>query len=141
MRHFYLYLIKEEFASHYFGREFKLFQLFQDFLWTSRDDERYDTLKQQVEYVSKQIPVDYLDELISLYLNHQYNYQHIAPLHRIHLRSNRGKASLILKPRNVEITATGSFESETVFFEILFWFELVIMVTLCPRLTNFLASS
>ncbi|MBD5018872.1 sporulation inhibitor of replication protein SirA, partial [Xanthomonas citri pv. citri] len=29
-RHYYTYLIKEEFANHYFGRESVMFELFQD---------------------------------------------------------------------------------------------------------------
>ncbi len=34
-RHYYTYLIKEEFANHYFGRESVMFELFQDYHWTS----------------------------------------------------------------------------------------------------------
>lgn len=123
MRHFYLYLIKEEFASHYFGREMKLYQLFHEYLWTSRDQHRYTTMKQQIDYVSKKIPVVCLDELIRMYLGNQDGYQHVSPIHKYFLSNSRGRATLLLKEPYIEITATGSFEAETVFFEILRKFD------------------
>lgn len=119
MRHFYLYLIKEEFANHYFGRENKLYRLFQSYIESSCDTDRSDTLKLQIDYVSKPIPITYLDELILMYLAKEIDYEHVSPFHHYHLRHNRGKATLVLKSENIEITALGSVEAETVFFEVL----------------------
>ncbi|WP_044746930.1 sporulation inhibitor of replication protein SirA [Bacillus alveayuensis] len=123
MRHFYLYLIKEEFANHFFGREFKIFRLFQDYIWTSSDHHVYPVLKQQVEYVTKTIPVIYLDEWMKTFLSKREDYQYVTPIHKIYLSKKRGNATLLLKDRYIEITSSGSYEAETVFFEILRKFD------------------
>jgi len=119
MRHFYLYLIKSEFANHYFGREQKLFRLFHDYFWTSGDNPKYGMLKKQIDYVSKKIPVFKLDELIQLYLQPYEGYSLVSPIHKIQLMNNQGNATLMIKEKYIEITSTGSFEAETIFFEIL----------------------
>lgn len=119
MRHFYLYLIKDEFAGHYFGREYKIFRLFQDYYGTSVESPKYQMLKKQIDYVSKKIPLFYLDEFIQTNLKHCNGYSHDLYTHQIQLEKNRGNATLMLNEKNIEISSTGSFDAETTFFEIL----------------------
>lgn len=55
-RHYYTYLIEEEFASHYFGRESVMFKLFYDYHWTS-PDQKSQLAAKQIEFITKPIPV------------------------------------------------------------------------------------
>ncbi|MCY9397931.1 sporulation inhibitor of replication protein SirA, partial [Bacillus inaquosorum] len=55
-RHYYTYLIKEEFANHYFGRESVMFELFQDYHWTSLTKQQYEMTEKQIQYITQPIP-------------------------------------------------------------------------------------
>nr|WP_249292110.1 sporulation inhibitor of replication protein SirA [Metabacillus flavus] len=119
MRHYYVYLIEEEFASHYFGKESKIFNLIQNFQWTSIHDGSYDLLDRQVQYISKAIPSKEIHQLLTGFLTMRKGYRQLGHLHRIILNGEAGQATLLVKDRYLEIDAQGSYEAETIFFEIL----------------------
>lgn len=119
MRHYYLYLIEEEFASHYFGKEAKIFDLIKNFQWTSIHDGSYEMLNRQVLYISRDLPVKEIHELLNGFLMHRKGYRRLGSLHRLVLSAEQGQATLLVKDRYIEIDAQGSFEAETIFFEIL----------------------
>ncbi|MGD6816054.1 sporulation inhibitor of replication protein SirA [Metabacillus sp. 84] len=119
MRHYYVYFMEEEIASHYFGKESKIFDLIRTYHWTSIHDERYSLLKQQVEYISKPIPSKSIHQLLNGFLMMRKGYRQLGDLHRIVLNGDPGQATLLIKERYLEIDAQGSFEAETIFFEIL----------------------
>ncbi|MFY4773992.1 sporulation inhibitor of replication protein SirA [Metabacillus sp. RGM 3146] len=119
MRHFYVYLIEEEFASHYFGRELKMFSLFKEFQWTSYQDPSYAIIKKQVSYVTRDIPVQKINQLLETHLYYRKDYQRIGQIHKLELKGNKGSATLIVKNHYIEINSIGSVEAETNFYEIL----------------------
>ncbi|AZB43048.1 sporulation inhibitor of replication protein SirA [Bacillus sp. FJAT-42376] len=119
MRHYYVYLIEEEFASHYFGKEAKIFDLIRHYQWTSVYDGSYNVLERQVQYISRDIPSRQIHELLTGYLSLRKGYRQVGHLHRIVLSGEIGQATLMIKERYIEIDAQGSFEAETIFFEIL----------------------
>lgn len=119
MRHFFLYIIKKEFAEHYYQREAKIFQLFQEYQWTSRQHPSFKQLEKQVHYVTKKIPFHYVDMFLESYLSHRSDYQHVTPIHTIQLKNHRGSASVILKERLIELVSTGNIDAEIIFFEAL----------------------
>ncbi|MCD7033664.1 sporulation inhibitor of replication protein SirA [Metabacillus sp. GX 13764] len=119
MRHFFIYLIEEEFAGHYFGREAKMFSFFKEYQWTSYQDPSYSIVKKQVAYITKEIPVFEMNQLLEMHLCSRPEYQRIGQIHKLELMRNKGNATLIVKSGFLEMNAAGSVEAETVFFEIL----------------------
>lgn len=116
MRTYQVYLIDDEFASHYFGRENMIYKLFKDCDRSFGD--RKIILSKQVNFITKSIPTLRI---------HQSIHQHLQ--NKRGFRTNRGKyfyeigknssANLAVYDRHIEIKASGSYESETVFFEVL----------------------
>ncbi|MDR0137471.1 sporulation inhibitor of replication protein SirA [Metabacillus idriensis] len=119
MRHYYVYLIEEEFANHFFGREAKLFHLFQEYLRTSPEQLEFNHLYKQIRYVTKSISAESIDHMIESSLTNRYNYAHIEGHHRIDSESKRGNALLQVRDQYIEVTSIGSFDMEAIFFEIL----------------------
>ncbi|MDQ0230409.1 hypothetical protein J2S19_001665 [Metabacillus malikii] len=123
MRHYYIYLIEEEFASHYFGRESKIFHLFQDFHWTTVRSQHTETIERQINYITKPIPTLFIHQLISTQLKNRKEYQRNEQLHLLKLSGGRGNATLIVKDHYLELSSDGNFEGETIFFEVLRKFD------------------
>ncbi|MGD6794715.1 sporulation inhibitor of replication protein SirA [Metabacillus indicus] len=119
MRHYTVYLIEEEFANHFFGREVKLFQLFQEFMRTSPEQPEFIHLKKQITYITRHIPKDYIDDMISSSLYGRYNYAFSHNRHHIESESMQGGAILETGDRSVTVTSEGSFDMEAIFFEVL----------------------
>lgn len=123
VRHYYIYLIEEEFASHYFGRESKIYHLFQDFYWTTVRSNLVDTLEKQIHYITKPIPHLFIHQLLNTHLVNRSDYSNTHHIHKIELKRNRGNATLIVKDRYLELSSDGSYEAETIFFEVLRKFD------------------
>ncbi|MFC0271442.1 sporulation inhibitor of replication protein SirA [Metabacillus herbersteinensis] len=123
VRHYCIYLIEEEFASHYFGRESKMYHLFQDYQWTRSQTKHFNLIQKQVSYITKPIPTLFIHQLIATHLAKRTDYQQTHEIHKIELKANRGSATLIVKDRHLELTSNGSYEAETIFFEVLRKFD------------------
>lgn len=123
VRHYYIYLIEEEFASHYFGRESKIYHLFQDFHWTTASSAHGSTIEKQIQYITKPIPILFIHQLLGSHLSKRSDYQMFHHIHKIVLKGNVGNATLIVKNRHFELSSEGSFEAETIFFEVLRKFD------------------
>lgn len=119
MRHYYIYLIEEEFASHYFGRESKMYHLFQDYQWTSSSSEHSTLLEKQISYITKPIPTMFIEKLIKTHLYNRKDYERIENIHKLSPKGNRSYSSLLVKDPYLELNSSGSFEAETMFFEVL----------------------
>jgi len=123
VRHYYIYLIEEEFASHYFGRESKIYHLFQDFHWTTIHNKHSDVIGKQVNYITKPVPTLFIHQLLGTHLMNRKDYQKLHHIHKIELKGNRGDATLIVKETHLELSSDGSYEAETIFFEVLRKFD------------------
>jgi hypothetical protein len=123
VRHYYIYLIEEEFASHYFGRESKIFHLFQDFHWTTVRSNHNDTLEKQINFITRSIPMQKINQLLETNLANRVLDQKVNHVHKIELNNQRGNAILSVKKRYLELTSYGSYEAETIFFEVLRKFD------------------
>lgn len=62
MRSYQLYLIEDEFASHYFGRERMFYQLFLEYSQANNDLKSI--IAKQVKFVTKSIPVLRIHQLL-----------------------------------------------------------------------------
>ncbi|WP_191561595.1 sporulation inhibitor of replication protein SirA [Metabacillus idriensis] len=119
MRHYYVYLIEEEFANHFFGREAKLFHLFQEYLRTSPEQKEFYHLYKQINYITKEIPAQPIENILKTNLVNRYNYVRDESSHKIVSETKQGNALLHVRDQYIEVTSVGSFDMEAIFFEIL----------------------
>ncbi|WML49196.1 sporulation inhibitor of replication protein SirA [Neobacillus sp. PS3-34] len=62
MRKYRLYLIEDEFAAHYFGRERMFYQLFRENEYSN--GELKTIIEKQINYITKPLPVLRIHQLI-----------------------------------------------------------------------------
>ncbi|AVM23974.1 sporulation inhibitor of replication protein SirA [Bacillus pumilus] len=117
-RHYYIYWIEDEFAHHYFGKESILFHLFESLHWTNRTDDELVMLVKQVDYVTKRIPAFHMHQRLMNNLTN-IHYTQIGSIYSASLPDGKGTAAFIIKDRYIQMSATGSYEAEAVFFEVL----------------------
>ncbi|MCY8988963.1 sporulation inhibitor of replication protein SirA [Bacillus atrophaeus] len=117
-RHYYTYLIKDEFANHYFGRESVMFKLFQDYHWTNLTPQQYQMTEKQIQYITKPIPMLHMHQRLKMNLSN-IDYTQLDHIYRLSLPKAKGYATFMMKEQMIEIVASGDYESETIFFEVL----------------------
>ena len=116
MRNYQLYLIVDEFASHYFGRERMFFQLFQEYEEAVGHFKMI--LNEQVHFITRPIQALKIQQVLS------QSVQRIKTLHAnngtyyIEIGS-RSYAKLEIRERYIDIASSGDYEAETIFFEVL----------------------
>ena len=117
MRQYHIYLIEEEFASHYFGRESKIYQLFLEY--EKMSCEKKALLRQQIDFVTRPIPSLKIHQILEAYLTKRVDYTMRRNVHALQIRNLQSEAQLVVHDRYILLEASGSFEAETMFFEIL----------------------
>ncbi|MED1562812.1 hypothetical protein AJ85_04355 [Alkalihalobacillus alcalophilus ATCC 27647 = CGMCC 1.3604] len=117
MRHYQIYLLQEKVASHFFGQETKLFQLFSDRENAPIADRCI--FDKQIEFISKPLPTLLLQKKIKLSLKGYPSYSEIDLKHRIKIQKPNSCAELLIKGQYLSLTSEGGPEAETIFFEIL----------------------
>ncbi|MDP4164134.1 MAG: sporulation inhibitor of replication protein SirA [Bacillota bacterium] len=117
MRKYRLYLIEDEFASHYFGRERMFFQLFQEYENTTGDMRSI--LKKQIAYITKQLPALRFHQLIQKKLGTVRGFKVENGTYSIELNGKLSVATMEVKDDSIIVDGYGSYEAETIFFEVL----------------------
>lgn len=118
MRAYQLYLIKDEIASHYVGKERMFYQLFKDY--NSAEGELKSIISKQIEYLTKPLPVLRIHQLLYQQLSKHTGFR--VEQGTYHLRSNKLPSTATLKivnDRTLLVESDGSLEAETIFFEVL----------------------
>lgn len=116
MRIYQLYLIDDEFASHYFGRENMFFQLFKEYKDSFGEMQRI--LARQIQFISKPIPSIRVHQSIHQHLHKKKGYE--TNKGRYYMESGRNSYAILeVMDRFIELKAEGNFEAETIFFEVL----------------------
>ncbi|OEH94067.1 sporulation inhibitor of replication protein SirA [Bacillus solimangrovi] len=121
MRHYSIYLLSEDVANDYFGKEPLLYQLFSDYERTKMVES--ELLQRQVDYITLPVSVvelNYkLQKELKRYRGNSYSYD--SHVHSLTLRRAGGtsQAQLSLFSSFIILNAKGSYEAETIFFEIL----------------------
>lgn len=116
MRAYQLYLIEEEFASHYFGRERMFFQLFKEFEESS--GELKSIIARQIQFITKPIPVLKLHQYINQQLYRKQDFLVKKGAYYVEM-GKRSKARLELLDQSLVIESSGNYDAEAVFFEVL----------------------
>ncbi|RSD28813.1 sporulation inhibitor of replication protein SirA [Mesobacillus subterraneus] len=117
MRSYQLYLIEDEFASHYFGRERMFYQLFLEY--SQANGELKSILAKQVGFVTKSIPVLRIHQLLHQQLSKVKGFKLEDGVYIFENKSNNSSATLKVHDRWLELDSRGPVDAETVFFEIL----------------------
>ena len=117
MRSCQLYLIEEEFARHFYGRERKFYQLFKDYR-TAQGETRA-ALAKQIEFITKPIPVLRVHQFLHQQLSRVQGFQAEQGIYRLSRGNTGSTASIQVNERYLQIDSTGDLEAETIFFEVL----------------------
>lgn len=117
VRKYQLYLIEDEFAAHYFGRERMFFQLFQEYEFAN--DELKSIIKKQIDYITKPLQALKIHQLLQQSLGKFKGFLADHGTYAIHLNGRQGGAELQIHGKMITVEAFGSYEAETIFFEIL----------------------
>jgi Sporulation inhibitor of replication protein SirA len=118
MRHYQIYLIEEEIANHYFGRESIIYHLFLEHERTT--SERKKILKKQIQYVTRPIPSLEVHQWLETHLKKRTDYQTYRSAHLIFHHRDRSHAKLKVFDRSLSLTSNGNYEAETIFFDMLY---------------------
>ncbi|WHY79477.1 sporulation inhibitor of replication protein SirA [Neobacillus sp. WH10] len=117
MRKYQLYLIEDEFAAHYFGRERLFFQLFQEH--QTADGELKFITQKQISYITKRVEVLKIHQLIQKQLGKIKGFKADHGAYTIFLSGKLSTARLEVFHDLITVEAEGSYEAETAFFEVL----------------------
>lgn len=116
MRTYELYLIQEEIAQMYFGREVLLFDLFSRFAEPCSLSEKK-VLYKQMKYITLPLQALKIHYRMEQALKHYEEYERVQRTHMIHQGKEYGE--ITIKPRYISMHTSGNVEMETTFFEVL----------------------
>lgn len=117
MRNYQLYLIEDEFAAHYFGKERMFFQLFQEHEQST--GEFKDITQKQINYITKRMQVLKIHQMIQKQLGKVRGFTEDHGTYMMELSGKLSSAYLRVFENKLEVKAKGTLEAETVFFEVL----------------------
>ena len=119
MRHYQIYLIKEQYASDYLGKERLLYILFNDFSKSVGKSSRI--IGRQILFVTKRLPVISLKQYINQQMKYNPNIRYINGIYYVIQKEMNGRikssARLEIHNRVMNITSDGNYEAETILFE------------------------
>lgn len=118
MRHFNIYLIEDEVAQMYFNDEPKILQLFLE-AEESVSPQHLETLQKQIDYITRSIPIVRIEQELDMTLGNRDDYNFSPQAHLLDMADKPSNAKLSLTKHCVMITASGGYEAETTFFEVL----------------------
>ncbi len=116
MRAYQLFLIEEEFASHYFGRERMFFQLFQEYENSSGELKKI--ISKQIQFITKPIPSLKLHQYINQHLDRKKDFEVKNNIYYIKF-GKKSSAKLELLDQCLVLEASGNYDAEAAFFEVL----------------------
>ncbi|WP_162232182.1 sporulation inhibitor of replication protein SirA [Halalkalibacter wakoensis] len=117
MRHYELYIFEDDVARQYYGQEAKLFYLFLEH--EKARGAQKEILRRQIEYITKPIPSLLLQQKLKQNLMKLDGYSKKKNTHVIQMIERDCKAELVIGADALYLTADGTSDVETIFFEIL----------------------
>jgi hypothetical protein len=118
MRNYQIYLLEEEFATHYFGRESILYHLFLDHELSNHHDKKR-ILQMQIEFITRPIPNLRINQIIESSLKKYKSYVQDESTHSLKFQLPESEAKVSISGRCIFLEAKGNMEAETIFFELL----------------------
>ncbi|KAB7663588.1 sporulation inhibitor of replication protein SirA [Bacillus sp. B1-b2] len=117
MRRYHLYLIKQDIAQHYSGRERMFFQLFSEYMKTA-DNLQKNIVKKQIEYITLPISKWSMENQLYNALNKNKTFQLEKDIFKIE-NGNLSRAILKIEYNHLVIEAEGYYDAESIFFEVI----------------------
>lgn len=120
MRVYLIYLIKDEFAEYFYGRENKIVELFR--AERSLKNDLLDIVKKQIDYITKPLPYVELHKLLTQSIEEKDIYIK-GRLYCTNPSTKEEGAELSIGEEHLKLKAWGNFANELEFFEILRGFD------------------
>lgn len=117
MRHYYIYLLHAEVGNSYFGKEKMIYQLFLEA--ETATNELKDVVRKQINYIVTPIPSLQIRMNLDKMLKIRSDLDCIEDHFYLDLKSLDSKAVLKDHGYMITISASGTYEAETIFFEVL----------------------
>jgi outer membrane protein assembly factor BamB len=114
LRFYHIYWIKDEFAYYFYGREKVFYNLFYD--WMHSKGEYKGILDLQVKYITQDLPVMQLFRLLRQKLSWQKGFIVEGNTYRLE-SAGKNESTLEIQSEKMVLKASGSYDSETLFFE------------------------
>ncbi|HHY73374.1 MAG TPA: sporulation inhibitor of replication protein SirA [Bacillus bacterium] len=120
MRNYLIYLLKEDVAYEYFGKEILIFNLFHEKL-QEHNPARLQLLINQIHYITKPISVIEINRFIekNLAVETVYKGETTQFIYKPTTCKNYSFARLEIYDRFIKLSSQGSYDAETHFFEVL----------------------
>lgn len=120
MRNYYIYLLKEDVAYEYFGKEILIYNLFLEKLREHRSDYLL-LLMSQIYYITNSISIIEINRFIekNLPVETVQRQETTQFFYRPYTSKNYSFAKLEIFDRYLKLSSEGSYEAETHFFEVL----------------------
>jgi len=120
MRNYYIYLLKEDVAYEYFGKEILIFNLFLEKL-REQSSTRLQLLINQINYITNPISVIDINRFIekSLPIETVYKEKITQFIYKSNTSKTYSFAKLEIHDRFIKLSSEGSYDAETHFFEVL----------------------
>lgn len=120
MRNYYIYLLKEDVAYEYFGKEILIFNLFLEKL-QEQSATRLQILLNQINYITNPISVIEINRYIekNIPVEAEYNQNTTRFLYKANTSKSYSYAELEIFDRYIKLSSEGSYDAETHFFEVL----------------------
>lgn len=115
MRNYQIYLIEDEFAMHYYGREKLFFNLFLEYI--NSKGYHKSILQKQIEYVTKDIPFSKLSMALAERRNPTHDHVSENEVYYTETKNGTSKAALVIGKDYLHLKSEGTYEAETEFFE------------------------
>lgn len=113
MRTCEIYVIKREVAECFYGREDKIFRLFQQYEQCSSTLKAI--IEKQIEYITEPVPVMKIQHAVKKHLMVQTGYKEGYFKYFIELPKSKGK--LVISLKKLVIISEGTLDAEMTFFE------------------------
>ncbi|OIJ09999.1 hypothetical protein BKP35_16090 [Anaerobacillus arseniciselenatis] len=117
MRHYHIYLLEPEVAANYFGKEWLIFQLFIE--GETANTELKEIVQKQIKYISSTLPSLKIRKNLDQTLKMRSDFYVLNEHYYLDVKALESKAVLKDHGHFITVSASGSYQAETVFFEIL----------------------
>ncbi|MCA0988144.1 sporulation inhibitor of replication protein SirA [Guptibacillus algicola] len=118
MRHYEMHLIKQEVAVQYGGKELLLYQLFNERKISIQKEEQ-ELLDKQIDFITESIPVIDVNRYLVTELGGFRHYEYRNGGHCLTVLQSKSDGSLFVNQAKINIYSNGTYEAETIFFEVL----------------------
>lgn len=116
MREYKIYLISEPLSIEFYGREHKIYQLVNEYYYSSNELRKI--IEKQLQYITEPIPLFELHTFIRKSNPYQIYFHEETGEYLLEL-ADGAKAQLKMYPGELILYANGSLDAETIFFELL----------------------